>query len=583
MAIQRSIEGETRIGDAVINVLAEAGIEYVVGIPGGHTGILFSALYEHPTIRTVLVREESVGTVMAEAFGRLRGAPIAVMGQGEWIVGNAGQGVIESLLGASPMLILTDMTDAGALSHHGAYQDGSGNYGSWDIRKSLEGVCKRVMVSHYPAQAVQHTQLAVKHALDGEQGPVAVVYHSDSLKGRLHSDSRPTVYPTSGYLVPASSAVDAKQLDEVAELLKGARRPVIIAGNGIRVGQAREQLASFARAWDSPIVTTSSGKGVYPETAEYSGGVLGAFGWPSANSLLADADVVLAVGTKLGPIDTCDESESLFSPERHTLIQIDREQLNMGWTYPVAAAVVGDARIQLPQLETRLATLGSREEAAVDRISAAKERFFPLDLLNPQDHVDARFPLLPQVTITRLAESVPDDVIMSCDAGENRLFMMRWFKVPARGDYLQPSAGGGMGYAVPAAMGARLAFPDRPAVAVCGDGGLAMSLHSLMTAVQEELAIAVVVLNNGALGWVAHGMGKRAIASHFAEFDHAAIARAIGCDGIQVTTLGELDEAFSRIPDLRRPLLIDVPTSMEVSFKDLASTYTSGPRRETGY
>src|SRR5690606_2142240 len=111
---------------------------------------------------------------------------------------------------------------------------------------------------------------------------------------------------------------------------------------------------------------------------------------------------------------------------------------------------------------------------------------------------------------------------------------MQWFRTGQHGDYLQPAAGGGMGYAVPAALAAKLAHPNRVVVAVCGDGGFGMSLHGLMTAVQENLAIAVVVLNNRALGWVAHGLGRRAIASHFSDFDHAAIARAIGCDGVRI-------------------------------------------------
>ena len=107
--------------------------------------------------------------------------------------------------------------------------------------------------------------------------------------------------------------------------------------------------------------------------------------------------------------------------------------------------------------------------------------------------------------------------MITCDAGENRLFMMHWFRTAAGGEYLQPAAGGGMGYAVPAAMAARLADPDRPVLAVCGDGGFAMSIHALMTAIQEDLPIAVLVFNNGALGWVLHGMGERAVAANFAD------------------------------------------------------------------
>lgn len=585
MATERMIDGETRVADAVVAVLADAGVRFVVGIPGGFTGTLFRSLYEHPSIRTVLVREESIGSAMADAYGRTTGEPMVVMGQGEWIVGNAGQGLLEASLGASPVVVLTDLTDAGVLSHHGPYQDGSGNYGNWDTKKALEAVCKRVMVSHFPAQSVQMVQLALKHALTGEQGPAAVVFHSDSLRGRLTEESVPTIYPVGGYLPRPSHAVDGDLVGEVARVVHTARRPVIVAGNGVRVGKARAELARFARTCDVPVVTTASGKGVFPEIDPLAGGVMGAFGWQSANDVVADSDVVVAVGTKLGPSDTGDEHEGLLSPGRQTIVQIDVEPLNIGWTYPVDHAIVGDARAQLAALVESFRALGpvGRTVGAAERVADARAAspWFGRDTARTDD--DGTPSIHPPESIGLLAETVPDDTIVTCDAGENRLFMMQWFRVPSRGEYLQPAAGGGMGYAIPAALGARLAHPDRPVVAVCGDGGFGMSLHSLMTAVQEQLPITVVVLNNGALGWVAHGMGERAVASHFAPFDHAAIARAIGCEAIHVRDSAELESALRRIPDITVPFVIDVPTSMAISFKDVMSTFSSATRRGTGY
>src|SRR5215203_1588673 len=182
------LQEERRVADAIVGVLAEAGVEYVLGMPGGYTGPIFSALHQHPTIRTIQVREESIGSTMAEAHGRLTGRPLVVMGQGEWIVGNAGQGYLEALLGSAPMVILTEMSDGGALSHHAPYQSGTGDYGTWDARTALEGVCKRVMVSHDPAQAVQHVQLALKHALTGEPGPS----RWSSTRARCAAGSGPT-------------------------------------------------------------------------------------------------------------------------------------------------------------------------------------------------------------------------------------------------------------------------------------------------------------------------------------------------------------------------------------------------------
>ena len=178
-------------------------------------------------------------------------------------------------------------------------------------------------------------------------------------------------------------------------------------------------------------------------------------------------------------------------------------------------------------------------------------------------------PFTPQRVIGLLNEAIPENAIVTADAGENRLFMMRWYRSKRPGGYLQPAAGGGMGHAVPAALGAMLSDPTTPAVAVCGDGGFAMSMHGLMTAVEEHLPIGVVVLNNRALGWVLHGMGEKVVAADFADFDHAAIARALGCDGIRVTSVVQLEEALSRLSSLSRPLVIDVPVGLTTSFRDI--------------
>ena len=388
----------------------------------------------------------------------------------------------------------------------------------------------------------------------------------------------PKIYPTSAYLPRPSTAVDADALAAAVAALDGAARPVIIAGNGVRVGQACAELATIAAALDAPVVTTASGKGVFDETDARAAGVMGPFGWPSANEVLGGADVVLAVGTKLGPHDTADETTDLLDPSRQTLIQIDIEPLNAAWTYPADHVLVGDARVVLARLADAVAP-AARPASAADRAAEALGRY---DELGAPEFASDDLPLLPQRIISVLHEAFPDDATVSCDAGENRLFMMHWYRSKSPGRYLQPAAGGGMGYAVPAAMAAKLALPDRPSLAVCGDGGFAMSIHALMTAVQEDIPIGVLVLNNGALGWVLHGMGDKAVAAGFDPFDHAAIARSLGCDAVRAETASDLRDAIKAFPDATKPFVIDVPTSLATSFRDVTQDIAR-QRRETGY
>jgi acetolactate synthase I/II/III large subunit len=563
---------ERSVPEAIIESLAEGGVRFVLGMPGGYTGPLWKAMHDHPLVRAVQVREESIGSIMAEAYGRLTNQPVVVMGQGEWIVGNAGQGFLEALLGSSPMVILTEMTDWGDFSHHAPYQAGTGDYGTWDARTALAGVTKRVMVSHSPVQAVQHTQLALKHAMTGDPGPVAVVFHSRSLQGAVGPSTKPRIFPTQAYLPPAASVPAEGELAGAAEALLAASRPVIVAGNGVRLSGARSELVELARVLGAPVATTSSGKGVFDESDPLAVGTVGLFGWASANFVVSDADVVLAVGTKLSPSDTASQHTDLIDPARQTVIHIDTEPLNVGWTVPVQQALLGDAAAVLGRLRTLIDDQadGRAQEpsaAAIERIAA-----LPRHTEGPEFDGDD-VPFLPQRIVTLIQKSLPKDAIITCDAGENRLFMMQWFRATDEGDYLQPAAGGGMGYAVPAALGARLAHPERPVLAVCGDGGFAMSLHALMTAVQERLPIAIVVFNNGALGWVLHSMGPQAVAASFDSFDHAGIARSIGCDGLQVSSSDELAAALASVGDLKLPLVIDVPTSLTTSFRDVTQRF----------
>jgi acetolactate synthase I/II/III large subunit len=557
------------VADAIIEALAQGGVRFVLGMPGGLTGSLWRALHGHPTIRAIQVREEAIGSHMAEAFGRFTGKPVVVMGQGEWIVGNAAQGYLEALLGSSPLVVLTEMSDGGSLSHHAPYQSGSGDYGTWDARAALAGVTKRVMVSYHPAQAVQHTQLALKHALTGDPGPVAVVYHSSALQGVVGPASIPRIYDTAAYLPGRNDAVDRAAIGRAGDALEAALRPAIIAGNGVRLAKGQDSLARLAQAVGAPVATTASGKGVFPESDPFSVGVIGPFGWAAANEVVKDADVVLAVGTRLAPSDTLNESTSLLDPSRQTMIQVDVEPLNAAWTFPVDHPLIGDAAVIMDELYGVLARQQRPYPAPAgrERASAARQQFDQFD--DPLAYSD-EVPISPQRIISLLEEAYPDDGIITCDAGENRLFMMQWYRCKNRGEYLQPAAGGGMGYAVPAAMTAKLASPERTALAVCGDGGFAMSVHALMTAVQENLPVGVLVFNNEALGWVLHGMGEKAVAAHFAHFDHAAVARSINCDGVRVASVDDLRDALKGLADLTRPLVIDVPTSLATSFRDVA-------------
>src|SRR6266481_5578300 len=148
---------ETSVAEAIALALEDAGVDLVMGLCAGHTTPIFEALYRRPAIKTIQVRQELLGSLAANAYGKLTGRPAVISGEGEFMLGTGTQGIIESRLGSAPMLILTEMFDGGRMSHHGNYHSGSGEYGSYDAVAAFKAICKSVFVSHYPAQAIQQT------------------------------------------------------------------------------------------------------------------------------------------------------------------------------------------------------------------------------------------------------------------------------------------------------------------------------------------------------------------------------------------------------------------------------------------
>ena len=575
-ATEKLLSEEVSVVEAIVRVFEEAGIDMVFGIPGGNMGRLYDALYDHQsTVRAGLVRHEQLASVMAEVYGRLTGKPGVAIGQGAFMLANALLGTLEAHMGSSPMLLLTDLSDQAPFSQHAPYQGGTGEYGNFDIKKSLEGATKFTTVVYSPVQAVQGTQLAIKHALSGDRGPVAVVYHSSAFRSPVGPDTRPILYPTRYYL-PQVSDGDAPNVERAASVLLQAENPVIIAGNGVRISQAYEELNSLAETLGAPVATTASGKGVFAETHALALGVCGNFGQATANRIIGEADVLLVVGSRLGPLDTANENHALIDPVRQTLIQIDVESKNAGWTFPCDEVILGDAARVLSQLSRAIADSGAptpevleTRQTALNDVRSA-EGFFA-----DPGYTSDEAPILPQRVFAEIHDTMADDAFITCDAGENRLFMTHYFQTKSAGSLIMPGIGA-MGYAIPAALAAKLVYPERQVIAVTGDGGFGMAINGLMTARDEDIPIVVVILNNSALGWVKHGQGNRNIASTFAHMNFAEIVRAMGCNGIRVEEPGQLAGALVEALAANAPTVVDVVTSFKPSFHDVTSPLLSG-------
>jgi acetolactate synthase-1/2/3 large subunit len=361
---------------------------------------------------------------------------------------------------------------------------------------------------------------------------------------------------------------------------------VILAGNGVHASRAWAELQELAELLAIPVATTATGKSAMAEVHALALGVFGNWGQAVANEVVSTADTVLVVGSRLAPTDTCFENPELLDADRQTFLQIDVEALNVGRHFPATAAIVADARAALTAL---VAELRPRVTAAKrDGLRRRREHLAELKRLHryfaePEQRSDD-VPLRPERVITELARRLDERAVVTMDAGANRLYMTHYFQSRGAGVVYQPSSIGGMGYALPAAMAAKLAFPDRDCVAVCGDGGFAMTMNALLTAAQYRIPVVTVVLNNGVLGWVKDGQrrrGNRFIASELGRNDHAKMAQAMGCVGIRVESIKELVAELDRVQGAKDPVLLDVVTTENAPFWQVQSPFAKeGPGGE---
>jgi acetolactate synthase-1/2/3 large subunit len=550
---------------AILRVLEEAGIDTIFGMPGGHTGHIYNAAESHANaIRTVMVRQESLAGVMAEVTGRVTGRPGVIMGQGSWVLGHGIIGTLEAHLSSTPMLLLTELSDTPGFDLHAPYQAGTGDYGVWDAKQAYEAITKQVFVARDPLTAVQATQLAIKHALAGQPGPVAVLYSRSALLGPpVGPDSFPFLYKTKYYIPPAPPPATPSLVTLAAEAIKAAKRPILLAGNGVRIGRAEAALQRFVEKTGIPVVTTATGKGVIAESHPMALGPVGTWGVHGAGVTAADADLVIVAGSKLGSSDIGRESPKLFDPRRQTFIQIEIEPRNASWIVPAEHVLTGSVGPILDQLVEAIAPDDDAGPAGQARVAAVRAEY---GHFNHPSRKNNSTPLYPQRVIAEMEAALPDDIIVTCDAGENRMLVNHHYQTRAVAGIIQPAGAGAMGFAIPAAMAIKLAFPNRVAVAVLGDGGFGMSLNGLISAIEQRIQIIVVIFNNASLGAVVHDTGS--FGALFNDFDYAAMARGMGCTGIRVTEPGDIASAFAEALASNVPAVIDFVTSPNVSFRD---------------
>ena len=545
--------------EMIVQTLEEAGIEYVFGIPGGGTGQIFQILEtKQDRIRTLLVRHEQVAAIMADAYGRASGKPAAIMGQGLFMGSNATFGIMEAMLSSSPMLILTDTSDSGA-AQRPANQSGAGEYGSIDLQSIFKSMTKYTTLATSPKEAVLGTQMAIKHAVSGRPGPTTVLMRSAAIGGQVDVESPPFIHNAAGFLNTAKPASAPVDIQKALEILSESRRPVIIAGNGVHVAGAHSALQQLAEKLAIPVATSYKGKSAISEDHPLALGMVGTYGQETANRAVGDSDTILVVGALLRSQETVGERPDIFDPNKQRIIQIDIDERNAGWSFPVELGLIGDAKVILEQMveASNVASLdNSKRQPWADSMPSRREAGGYHD--QPEMHEESS-PVKPQRLISQLQATMDPSTIYTLDAGNNRTWMAHLYRAQTANTFYSPGGTAGMGWALPAAVGLKLVYPDQPVVAVTGDGGYMMVVNAISTAVQYELPIICVVFNNNTLGMVNdHQPEGHKIASEFHPTNNATVAEGMGAWGVQVNDSKDIPDALRAAQASGKPAVIDV-------------------------
>lgn len=541
----------TEVGERLVAELEEQGVEYIFGYPGGRVIEILDHVPDYD-VTMVRPRDEREASVMAEMRGRLTGQPGVLTGQGPWIGSLGAVGQMEGYLASSPMVTITEASERGEYSTLAPYQQSRGDYGGIDLPAALDAYTKEHWFPRSPTETVRSLQLAFKHATAGRPGPTAVILDGDAVTEEMPEDPTPPVWDGHDQVRNWKSRPDIADVATAVDALAEAERPVIISGNGVHAAAAYDELQTLAESADAAVATSYLGKSTFPETHELAAGVIGSFGHEGANQVVSEADVLLIVGCRMNPMDTNWQAPDFIRPDEQTVIHADIDTRNAGWVYPADVALIGDAAQSLADVAETLPD-GVGNEWAHDRAASARESFY-----DPRCESGAS-PIKPQRAVKEIEAVVDKDTIVTADSGNNRFWLLNYLQTPATRTYFGSGGVGAMGWATPAAVSAAITT-DKDVIGVAGDGGFAMTMTSVETAVDHGVSPTLVVLNDTSLGMVRQMQHENddIAGVEFHDTDFTKIAEAFGARATQVVTPDGLADALAAGTDADVPFVIDV-------------------------
>lgn len=526
-------------GAAVVKALRAEGVDTIFGIPAAHIIYIYDAFLDEPGIRRILARHEQGAAFMADGYARATGRPgVVIVTDGPGVT-NTATAVSEAYVDSIPLLVISSQT---ATPYVGQER------GNLHEMKDQSAFMRSVTGAQYSVRRVAdipHVIHAAMRAFQTERPrPVHIEIPTDVLSATEEVVfAPPETYPR--------QVADEAVLDQAADLLRTAQRPLIYAGGGVVASGAEKELLRLAQVLDAPVMTTIMGKGAIPEDHPLSLGPSRRLP-PAGRALVAESDVLLAIGTKLGAMAT----ENWKLPLPGNLIHVDIDPTVIGASYPTRLGVVGDAKVVLEQLLVRLTDLPPRPSREEQVGEANRQRLRQLWRRTPQ-HMRI---------LTALRNALDRNAIVAWDMTLVGYVSTDHFPVYQSRSYLYPWTSGTLGFGLPAAIGAKVGQPGAQVVSISGDGGFLFTGEELAAAVQHRLPVVSVVLNDQCYSAVKRlheaEFPGRAADVMLSRVDYVKLAEAYGAEARRVPP-DELGAAIAEALRRSGPVLIEVPVSLE--------------------
>ena len=540
--------------EAFVETMAANGVTDIFGIMGSAFMDAMD-IFAPAGIRLISVVHEQGAGHMADGYARVSGRHGVVIGQNGPGISNCVTAIAAAYWAHSPVVMITPET--------GTMGQGLGGFQEANQLPMFQEFVKYQGHVNNPARMAEYTARCFDRAMS-EIGPTQLNIPRDYFYGEVDID------------VPEPMRVDRgpggeKTLNEAAEMLKTAKFPVIISGGGVVMADAVDECRALAERLGAAVVNSYLHNDSFPASHPLWCGPLGYHGSKAAMSLISKADVVIALGTRLGPFGTLPQYGIDYWPADAKIIQIDADHKMLGLVKKISVGICGDAGASAKALSSRLknqtlACDATRQERA-DTIAAEKAAWeteldewvhekddYSLDMIKEQGEEEGNW-LHPRQVLRQLELAMPEDAMVSTDIGNINAIANSYLRFERPRSFLAPMSWGNCGYALPTMIGAKCAAQDRPAIAYSGDGAWAMSMSEIMTSVRHNIPVTGVVFHNRQWGAEKKNQvdfyNRRFVAGELDNESFAEIGKAMGTEGIVVDQLEDVGPALTRAVDMQ--------------------------------